>query len=57
MAEQPLKDGEKVEGVKPLEVKFRCQRCGKDRPLADMRSVGRFNPVMIVCRKCASELI
>jgi hypothetical protein len=57
MADQSLKNGGKAEEAKPLAIKFKCQRCGKDRPLADMRSIARFNPVMIVCRKCAKEMI
>ena len=57
MADQPLKEEEKAEEPRPLEIKFRCQRCGKERPLADMRSVTRFNPVMIVCRYCQKEML
>jgi ribosomal protein S14 len=38
------------------EIKFRCRRCGRERPLSEMRSVARFLPVLIVCRDCAREL-
>jgi ribosomal protein S14 len=54
MAEQ----AEKIEQPKksPQEVIFRCRRCGRERPLADMRSVTRFLPILIVCKDCAQEL-
>jgi ribosomal protein S14 len=38
------------------EIKFRCRRCGRVRPLSEMRSVTRFLPVLIVCKDCAREL-
>jgi transcription elongation factor Elf1 len=38
------------------EIKFRCRRCGRERPLSEMRSVTRFMPVLIVCQNCAKEL-
>jgi transcription elongation factor Elf1 len=57
MADQPLKEEEKAEEPRPLNITFRCQRCGKERPLADMRSVTRFNPVMIVCKYCQKEML
>ena len=41
---------------KPREITFRCQRCEALSPLRDMRSVTRFIPVLIVCKKCEKEL-
>lgn len=37
-------------------ITFRCRRCEALCPLEDMRSVTRFNPVLIVCKKCEKEL-
>ena len=56
MAAGSSKKEEMAQEVKPLNVKFTCQICGKDRPLADMRSITRFKPVMIVCRSCERDM-
>jgi transcription elongation factor Elf1 len=40
----------------PAEVMFKCRRCGKEKPLSEMRSVTRFLPVLVVCKDCAQEL-
>jgi transcription elongation factor Elf1 len=54
MAEQASKTETKE---KPQEeIKFHCRRCGRERPLSEMRSVTRFLPVLIVCKDCAREL-
>jgi ribosomal protein S14 len=54
MAEQ----ASKTEPTKkpPEEIKFRCRRCGREKPLSEMRSVVRFLPVLIVCMDCAKDL-
>lgn len=46
----------KTKKQKQTEVSFRCQRCEMPCPLEDMRSVTRFNPVLVVCKKCEKEL-
>jgi len=46
----------KAKTKKQKEITFRCQRCEVLRPLEDMRSVTRFIPVLIVCKKCEKEL-
>jgi predicted SprT family Zn-dependent metalloprotease len=46
----------KAKKKKQQEIFFRCQRCETLRPLEDMRSVTRFIPVLIVCKKCEKEL-
>ncbi len=46
----------KAKKKKQPEITFRCQRCGTLSPLEDMRSVTRFIPVLIVCKKCEKEL-
>ena len=46
----------KAKKKKPQEVTFRCQRCEALSPLGDMRSVTRFIPILIVCKKCEKEL-
>lgn len=45
-----------VKTKKQKEINFRCQRCEELCPLEDMRSVTRFIPVLIVCKKCEKEL-
>ena len=37
-------------------VVFRCQRCEKEKPLEEMRTVTRFFPLMVVCRECEKEM-
>ncbi|HJX13244.1 MAG TPA: hypothetical protein VJ377_06925 [Dehalococcoidales bacterium] len=54
MADEVSKKEDKA--TRPLVIKFKCQRCGKDKPLEDMRSVTRFLPVLVVCRDCVREL-
>ena len=54
MAEEAAKTEPSKESQK--EIRFRCQRCEKQRPLTDMRSVTRFLPVLIVCKDCAQGL-
>jgi len=46
----------KTRAKKQKEITFRCQRCEALSPLVDMRSVTRFIPVLIVCKKCEKEL-
>lgn len=55
MAEK-LKEEEKAKQPKPLEIKFNCPRCGKSKPLEEMRSITRFLPVLVVCWDCEKEL-
>ena len=38
------------------EITFLCRRCEKYKPLAEMRTVTRFVPVLVVCQDCAREL-
>jgi hypothetical protein len=40
----------------PEDIKFKCRRCGRERPLSEMRSVSRFLPALIVCVDCAKDL-
>jgi hypothetical protein len=53
MAEQAKKEQPKKTAP---EIKFKCRRCSRERPLSEMRSVTRFLPVLIVCADCAKEL-
>ena len=46
----------KTKKTKKTEITFRCQRCDTLRPLEDMRSITRFIPVLIVCKKCEKEM-
>ena len=39
-----------------LKVTFKCRLCGKYKPIEDMRTIARFNPVLIVCQECAKTL-
>ena len=55
VAEKP-KTAEKVKKPVAPEVTFLCRRCEKRKPLAEMKLVTRFVPVLIVCQDCAREL-
>ena len=41
---------------KPTEIKFKCQRCNQMNRLDDMRTITRFVPILIVCKKCEREI-
>ena len=56
MAEKTSKSAEKPKKQAMREITFKCQRCEKDKPLGEMRSVTRFLPVLVVCQDCAREL-
>jgi hypothetical protein len=36
-----------------MKITFKCSRCGREKPIEDMRTVTRFIPVLIVCQDCA----
>ena len=55
-ASEKAKTAEKVKKPVAPEVTFLCRRCEKRKPLAEMRLVTRFVPVLIVCQDCAKEL-
>jgi len=55
-ATEKPKTAEKVKKPATPEVIFLCRRCEKRKPLAEMRLVTRFVPVLIVCQDCAKEL-
>jgi hypothetical protein len=40
----------------PREITFLCRMCEKQKPLAEMRLVTRFVPVLVVCQDCSKEL-
>ena len=56
MIAEAKKQQPKTRKQKPKDIKFKCQRCQKDVVLADMVSITRFRPVLIVCRNCAEEM-
>jgi hypothetical protein len=56
MAGKTSKATAKTKKPEPREITFICRRCEKAKPLAEMRIVTRFVPVLIVCRDCAKEL-
>jgi hypothetical protein len=37
-------------------VNFKCRLCGKQKPIADMRIVKRYRPVIFVCHECEKTL-
>lgn len=39
-----------------VKVTFKCRLCGKEKPIEDMRTIARFNPLLIVCQDCARTL-
>lgn len=38
------------------EITFRCNYCGQDKPLEDMRTLARFFPPVVVCRDCEKKM-
>jgi transcription elongation factor Elf1 len=56
MAEKTSKTKSKTRKTETPEITFRCHRCGRDRPIAEMRTVNRFIPALVVCQDCAREL-
>ena len=42
--------------AKETKFNFTCRLCGKEKPVEDMRTITRFNPVMLTCRDCARKL-
>ncbi len=55
MAEK-AKTAAKTRKKKPGDIMFKCQRCEQMNRLEDMRSVTRFVPILIVCKKCEKEM-
>ena len=55
MAEE-LKEANKAKKQVPKKIIFRCQSCGKDRHLEDMRVITRFFPMLVVCQECEKEM-
>ena len=56
MTAEVKKQEGKTRKQKPKDIKFKCQRCEKEVLLAEMVSITRFRPVLIVCRHCAEEM-
>lgn len=40
----------------PVGVTFKCRLCEKQKPIAEMKIVKRFRPVIFVCRECEKTL-
>jgi hypothetical protein len=56
MARAEITDNTKKKAGSPAKITFKCQGCGKERNLEDMRVIKRFFPMMVVCRECEKEL-
>ncbi len=56
MAGNKSKSSSKAKKGKLKEITFYCGRCEKHRPIAEMRTVTRFVPALLVCKDCAREL-
>jgi transcription elongation factor Elf1 len=56
MPGKPAKTATKTKKPEPRKVTFLCRRCGKYKPIAEMVTVTRFIPALIVCHDCAREL-
>ncbi len=35
---------------------FKCRLCGKQKPIAEMRVIKRYRPVLFVCHECEKTL-
>jgi transcription elongation factor Elf1 len=56
MAENKPKTKGTTRKKKHMEITFYCHRCERHRPIAEMRTVNRFMPALLVCQDCAREL-
>ena len=56
MPNEASKPENKTKSKGPIEITFRCQSCGKNKPLEDMRVVTRFFPLLVVCRDCEKKM-
>ena len=56
MAADESKSAAKAKKETTAEVMFKCQLCGKDRPVSEMKLITRFRPVVVVCRECEKTL-
>lgn len=52
MAKRESKETDKTKKKGHGEITFRCANCQKDKQLAEMRTITRFFPVLVVCRDC-----
>ena len=53
MPDKQVKEADKKGSI---EVTFKCQCCGRTRPLKEMRGIARFSPLLIVCSECDKAL-
>ena len=56
MPDNELQKADKTRKTEGIKVTFRCQSCGRTRPLKEMRNITRFVPALIVCSECAKAL-
>ncbi len=56
MAKEELKEADRTKTQEPREIIFRCLRCEGHKPLAEMRVITRFFPLLVVCQECEKEL-
>ena len=56
MAAETSKQETRKKKPEAAEITFKCRRCGRQRPLQEMRSITRFVPVLIVCQDCQKEM-
>jgi hypothetical protein len=56
MPAESLKASSKSKKAEAAEVTFKCRRCEKEKPIAEMKIITRFRPVMVVCQDCEKEV-
>jgi hypothetical protein len=56
MADEEIKEADKVIGQQTQEITFKCPSCHKYKSLEEMTMVTRFFPILIVCRECEKEM-
>ena len=52
MAKETSKAEGKAKKPAPPEITFKCRLCEAQKPIAEMKIITRFRPVVIVCRDC-----
>jgi hypothetical protein len=54
MTEETL-NRQQSEAKETKEITFKCKFCGQTKPLAEMRTLTRFFPLIVACRECEKK--
>jgi translation initiation factor 2 beta subunit (eIF-2beta)/eIF-5 len=56
MTKGASKTADKAKKKEAGAITFRCQSCGQDKPIEEMRTIRRFFPMLVVCRECEKTI-